>query len=411
MQLVRSLVLAAAAAPAAEAFGIAAPTSAVSRRAAAAAGSSLRASDKPLTELCKITKEACDAVSPMLNELYSQIKIGTGTSDTAAFKSDATFFTIADGIVQHMFIEYLFAGDKFGNIVGEEDDSVVNILETPYMVDDLVVPEEFEELVAETLEKVRALARKIDGEAYREMTIFVDPIDGTREFATGKGDKVTILVGYNDAAGVPQAGIIYRPLTEPKYWASGALSEGFKDGVLDVPDELNPKGLLITDGKVSPFIKSTIENSGMNMVPSLASGNRVLMLIEGKAGAYIRDTGGFAKWDTSGPQAVLQAHGGVMAKLPAFLEDKTMISYTHLKSNLNMDFCKRSVGLTLSNARDKSMFIPGLDSIVTDVHLVKEYSCVQGLVALAPTKMEAFYLNAIHSAMNNIRKETPPTYT
>jgi hypothetical protein len=62
-------------------------------------------------------------------ELYSQIKIGTGTSDTAAFKSDATFFTIADGIVQHMFIEYLFAGDKFGNIVGEEDDSVVNILE------------------------------------------------------------------------------------------------------------------------------------------------------------------------------------------------------------------------------------------------------------------------------------------
>ena len=27
----------------------------------------LKASDKPLTELCEITKEACDAVSPMLN--------------------------------------------------------------------------------------------------------------------------------------------------------------------------------------------------------------------------------------------------------------------------------------------------------------------------------------------------------
>mmetsp|Transcript_29210 Transcript_29210/g.48261 ORF Transcript_29210/g.48261 Transcript_29210/m.48261 type:complete len:411 (-) Transcript_29210:68-1300(-) len=367
--------------------------------------------NKPLTELCEITKEACDAVAPMLNELYSQIKIGTGTSDTAAFKSDATFFTIADGIVQHMFIEYLFAGNKFHEIVGEEDDSVVNIMDTPYTVDDLVVPEEFEELVADTLEKVKALATRIDQNAYKEMTIFVDPIDGTREFATGKGDKVTILVGYNDAEGIPQAGIVYRPLTEPKYWASGAKSEGFKDGVLDVPDELNPKGLLITDGKVSPFIKSTIENSGMNMVPSLASGNRVLMLVEGKAGAYIRDTGGFAKWDTSGPQAVLEAHGGVMAKLPEFLKDKTMESYTHLKSDLNLDFCKRSVGLTLSNAKDKSMFIPGLDSIITDVHLVKEYSCVQGLVALAPTKMEAFYLNAIHSAMNNIKKEAPPTYT
>ena len=58
------------------------------------------ASDKPLTELCEITKEACDAVAPMLKALYEQIKIGTGTSDTASFKSDATFFTIADGIVQ-----------------------------------------------------------------------------------------------------------------------------------------------------------------------------------------------------------------------------------------------------------------------------------------------------------------------
>jgi 3'-phosphoadenosine 5'-phosphosulfate (PAPS) 3'-phosphatase len=343
--------------------------------------------------------------------MYSQIKIGTGTSDTALFKSDATFFTIADGIVQHMFIEYLFAGNKFHDIVGEEDDSVVNILENPFTVDSLVVPEEFEDLIISTLENVKALAARIDPTAYSDITIFVDPIDGTREFATGKGDKVTILVGYNDAEGVPAAGIIYRPLTTPAYWASGAKSEEFKDGVLDLPEEPNPKGVLITDGKVSPFIKSTIENSGMNMVPSLASGNRVLMLVEGKAGAYIRDTGGFAKWDTSGPQAVLEAYGGVMAKLPQFLEDKSMISYTHLKTPTNMDFCKRSVGLTLSNARNKNMFIPGLESIVTDVHLVKEYACVQGLVALAPAKMEAFYLNAIHSAMNNIKKESPPFFT
>lgn len=406
MMRISSLALVAAALLSADAF---APM--VSRSSRVTGAFQMAASDKPLTELCEITKEACDAVSPMLNELYSQIKIGTGTSDTAAFKSDATFFTIADGIVQHMFITYLFAGNKFHEIVGEEDDSVVNILTTPFTVDDLTVPEEFEELISDTLEKIKALSNRIDEKAYKELTIFVDPIDGTREFATGKGDKVTILVGYNDMAGIPQAGIIYRPLTTPKYWASGAKSEDFKDGVLDIPDEPNPKGLLITDGKVSPFIRSTIENSGMNMVPSLASGNRVLMLVEGKAGAYIRDTGGFAKWDTSGPQAVLEAHGGVMAKLPEFLDDKSMISYTHLKTEVNLDFCKRSVGLTLSNARNKAMFIPGLDSTITDVHLVKEYSCVQGLVALSPEKMEAFYLNAIHSAMNNIKKDTPPMYT
>ena len=28
------------------------------------------------------------------------------------------------------------------------------------------------------------------------------------------------------------------------------------------------------------------------------------------------------------------------------------------------------------------MFIPGLESVVKDVHLVKEYNCLQGLIAL-----------------------------
>lgn len=36
--------------------------------------------------------------------------------------------------------------------------------------------------------------------------------------------------------------------------------------------------------------------------------------------------GGFAKWDTSGPAAVLAAHGGTMSKLPPFLKDKTLES-------------------------------------------------------------------------------------
>lgn len=108
-----------------------------------------------------------------------------------------------------MFIEYLFAGNKFAAIVGEEDDSVVNILETrkfrrtlplyilrddifctsyilhmnlpvfvsAFTVDDLVVPDEFEELVTETLRKVQALSSRIDANAYKDLTVFVDPID------------------------------------------------------------------------------------------------------------------------------------------------------------------------------------------------------------------------------------------
>jgi 3'(2'), 5'-bisphosphate nucleotidase len=211
--------------------------------------------------------------------------MNTGGSSTAKLKADSTFFSIADGIVQHMFIEHLFVGHKFGQIVGEEDETKVNILSTPYTVDDLVVPEEFNDLIQSTLIKIQQLSKKIDSHAYRKLTIFVDPIDGTREFATGQGDKVTILIGYNDQRGRPVAGITYRPLTQPPTWAAGAKSEACVMGNLDMAEVPNHRGLLITDGKASKFIENLITELGYTKVPSLASGNRALMILEGKAGS------------------------------------------------------------------------------------------------------------------------------
>ena len=82
--------------------------------------------------------------------------------------------------------------------MGEEDESVINILEKPYSVDDLVVPDEFNSIIAATLKEIDQLATRIDPNLYKTMTVFVDPIDGTREFATAQGEYVTILIGYND---------------------------------------------------------------------------------------------------------------------------------------------------------------------------------------------------------------------
>jgi hypothetical protein len=155
---------------------------------AAAMSTSLTAAARgtPLTDLCHIGKEACDAVTPMLLAFYEKIA-DQRHGGSSKLKADATYFTIADGIVQHMMIEYLFKG-KFGQIVGEEDESVINIQTKPFTVDDLQVPEEFNAIVESTLAKVTALAGRIDGAAFKEMTAFVDPIDGTREFATARGE-------------------------------------------------------------------------------------------------------------------------------------------------------------------------------------------------------------------------------
>jgi hypothetical protein len=51
---------------------------------------------------------------------------------------------------------------------------------------------------------------------------------------------------------------------------------------------------------------------------------------------------------------VLEAYGGIIAKLPPFLSDKTLESYTHLKSDVNLDYEPGVVQLTKSNAVNKS---------------------------------------------------------
>ena len=344
----------------------------------------------------------------MFIAFYDKIKTGEAKDTATKLKSDATYFSIADGIVQHMFIEYLFKGNKFGQIVGEEDGTVVNIKTTPYTVDDLEVPSEFNNLIYGTLATIKMLASRIDPEAYQDITIFVDPIDGTREFATGQGDKVTILIGYNDKQGHPVAGIMYRPLTFPNTWAAGARSEGCAMGVLNIQYPPNSLGVLVTDGKVSPFLTKLIDELGYERVNSLASGNRAMMILEGKAGAYIRDTGGFAKWDTSGPQAVIEAFGGVMAKLPGFLKDKSLESYTHLKSDFNLDF-EPDITATLTNIRDKKAFNKEQAVIVKDVHELKEYACMRGLVCLDRENMKD--IDRIHAVMKKVEAEVKPLYT
>jgi len=365
-------------------------------------------SSTPLQDLCQISKEACDAVTPMLRAFYEKIS-DQRHGGSSKLKSDATYFTIADGIVQHMFIQHLFAGNKFAQIVGEEDESVINILEKPYSVDDLMVPDEFNSIIAATLKEIDQLATRIDPNLYKTMTVFVDPIDGTREFATAQGEYVTILIGYNDAVGHPAAGIMYRPLTTPVTWAAGAASEEVVMGELDMADPPVPNGMLITDGKVSPFIVDLIDELGYERVSSVASGNRAMMLLEGKGGAYIRDTGGFAKWDTSAPTAVLEAYGGTMSKLPPFLENESLVGYTHLKSEKNLDFVPGQSTLTLSNIKDKAAFVKGSEITTTDVDSVKAYSCMQGLVAV--DKAAIGDLPKIREAMQVVMEEHAPTYT
>ena len=67
------------------------------------------------------------------------------------------------------------------------------------------------------------------------------------------------------------------------------------------------------------------------------------------------------------------------------------------------------VTLTLSNAKDKKVARLVRDVLASEVDLVKEYSCLRGLLALDKQNFEQ--LDYFHSAMLKVQAIHPPTST
>jgi 3'-phosphoadenosine 5'-phosphosulfate (PAPS) 3'-phosphatase len=285
-----------------------------------------------LQDLCTLTLEVCHELALLIRPFYDSLG-----SETSKLKSDKSVFTIADGIVQHLLINSFFI-TKIGSIIGEEDDCIVNLVTRPYTVDDLIVPEEYFNLIDEIKIKIESLSQRLSIEKYQELCVFIDPIDGTREFSTMLGEQCSICVGFsNGTTGLPVAGVVFRPLTTPYTFAAGAVSEHYHESLLDYPATPTPHGLLTSNGSISPFIQQLILELGYTRVPSGGAGNKMLMLLEGKGGCYIQDRG-VSRWDTCAAQAVIESARGTCSKLTAFVANQTLVSYTYLKSTINLDF-------------------------------------------------------------------------
>jgi 3'-phosphoadenosine 5'-phosphosulfate (PAPS) 3'-phosphatase len=358
---------------------------------------------KTLGPLCLVCKEACDVMAPMISTFYTAIN-----HETSKLKADKSVFTIADGIVQHVLINHLFAGQKFKEVVGEEDECVVNIYKRPFTVDNLTVPDEFSESIENVLSAITKLAEKIGPEIYTDLSVFIDPIDGTREFSTNLGEQCSICIGFSSNIGRPVAGLVYRPLTHPlATWAAGASSENFIASHLDMAEINNSRGFLTSNGGISPFLAKLIEQLDYERVPSGGAGNKMLMLLEGKGIAYIQDRG-VSRWDTSGAQAVIEAHGGILSKLTSFIDRKEFQSYTYLKSSVNLDFEPGVALLTSYNAAEKNNVKKGESFYAMESSSVQPYSNLCGLLAVGSSAIPQ--LDRLHEAMlavKNIANEQP----
>lgn len=362
-------------------------------------------SAKVLENLCFVSKNACDIMAPMVLTFYNAIN-----GETSKLKADKSVFTIADGIVQHLLVNHLYA-KRFSKIVGEEEDSQVNISVKPYTVDDLTVPVEFESMIDEVRNSMDALSVDLDHHHYDDFTVFIDPIDGTREFATALGEQCSICIGFSDIAGKPIAGIVYRPITSPPTWAAGAASESVALGQLDMAATPCTNGFLTSNGSISKYIGQLMTELNYVRVPSGGAGNKMLMVLEGKGNCYIQDRG-VSRWDTCGAHAVIEAYGGVMSKLTTFAATpSTIASYTYLKSATNLDFEPNTANLTPYNASDKASVVKGVTTAAADVSQVKAYSNLCGVFALnASAVASADALTTYHAAIQRAAAVHPAAY-
>lgn len=226
--------------------------------------------------LCTISLRACEVMTPLISTIYNDL-----SKNEVKAKQDNSAFTIADGLVQRL-LYVLFESVQFRGIVGEEETSPLSADEESWthQVDGMTIPKHILPIVQTAKSEIETLAGSLCGD-YSKISVFIDPIDGTKEFSTGKGEQCSICIGFADENGKAVGGVVYRPLTLNPTWAAGAISEQYVVHNFDLNAHLqDDEGLLTSNGSISTFIESLMIELGMKRVKAGGAGNKMLLLLE-----------------------------------------------------------------------------------------------------------------------------------
>ncbi|XP_046401412.1 3'(2'),5'-bisphosphate nucleotidase 1 isoform X2 [Ischnura elegans] len=213
--------------------------------------------------------------------------------------------TEADRSAQRSIIASLSSQFPGIRIIGEEGESVSGDVPSDWKVTD----SEPSVLGLSCPDNLKSIKEE-------EMVIWVDPLDGTSEYTQGLLDHVTVLIGVavgNKAVG----GVIHQPYYN--YLKEGAPLgrtiwgiDGCGFGGFTVGSAPKDQRVICT---TRSHLDATVQSALDAMTPDEilrvgGAGHKVLLLLEGKANAYVFASGGCKKWDTCAPEAILHAVGG-----------------------------------------------------------------------------------------------------
>uniref|UniRef100_A0A0K0DV66 3'(2'),5'-bisphosphate nucleotidase 1 n=1 Tax=Strongyloides stercoralis TaxID=6248 RepID=A0A0K0DV66_STRER len=172
-----------------------------------------------------------------------------------------------------------------------------------------------------------------------DITIWVDPLDGTAEYAahfkdkTRSLDQVTVLIGIAHK-GVAIGGIVHQPYYETENGRTiwGVVGIGSFNYTREFAKKTKNTYAVTTRSHSTKLVDVTLnalkEKKLIDNVKRYGgAGYKVIATLEG-ATAYVFASSGCKKWDTCAPEAVLRAAGG----------DLTDIMGNRYKYHPNVDF-------------------------------------------------------------------------
>lgn len=155
----------------------------------------------------------------------------------------------------------------------------------------------------------------------KDIVVWVDPLDGTSEYTQGLLDHVTVLIGLA-VNGKAVGGVIHQPYYNYKsdptsqgrtLWGLVGLGVG---GFTPSSPPTDKFIVTTTRSHVDATVLNTLEALKANEVIRVGgAGHKVLMLLEGKAHAYVFASKGCKRWDTCAPEGILKALAGKLTDI------------------------------------------------------------------------------------------------
>ncbi|KAJ0060997.1 hypothetical protein NL108_004709 [Boleophthalmus pectinirostris] len=213
--------------------------------------------------------------------------------------------TLADRLAQQSICASLSKRFPKITIIGEED------LPAEEVKEDLIESGQAEEIFQKTCPAEFSDLKE------EELVVWVDPLDGTKEYTEGLLDNVTVLIGIAHR-GRAIAGVINQPFYNYQLGAGAVLGRtiwgvlglgAFGFELKEVPGDR--RIVTTTRSHSNKVVTDCVDAMEPHEVVRVGgAGNKIIQLIEGKASAYVFASPGCKKWDTCAPEAILHAVGG-----------------------------------------------------------------------------------------------------